>query len=32
MRVPYEWLKDYVEVALPPEELAERLTHGWPGG
>ena len=26
MRIPYEWLKEYVDVALPPEELAERLT------
>ncbi|MGI9861854.1 phenylalanine--tRNA ligase subunit beta [Moorella naiadis] len=26
MRVPYKWLKQYVEVDLPPEELAERLT------
>ncbi len=41
MRVPYEWLKEYVEVDLPPEELAERLTmaglevdrveYPWPG-
>jgi phenylalanyl-tRNA synthetase beta chain len=41
MRVPYNWLKDYVDVELPPEELADRLTHvgleverveyPWPG-
>jgi phenylalanyl-tRNA synthetase beta chain len=41
MRVPYEWLKDYVDIALSPEELANRLTmaglevdsveYGWPG-
>jgi phenylalanyl-tRNA synthetase beta chain len=26
MRVPLSWLKDYVELLLPVEELAERLT------
>ena len=26
MKVSYNWLKDYVEIVLPPEELAERLT------
>jgi phenylalanyl-tRNA synthetase beta chain len=26
MKVPLEWLKDFVEVRLRPEELAERLT------
>lgn len=41
MRIPYEWLKAYVEIDLPPEELAERLTmaglevdrveYPWPG-
>lgn len=41
MRVPYTWLKDYVDISLPPEELAERLTmaglevdrveYPWPG-
>ncbi len=41
MRVPYEWLKQYVDVEMPPEELAERLTmaglevdrveYPWPG-
>jgi phenylalanyl-tRNA synthetase beta chain len=41
MRIPYEWLKEYVEVRLSPEGLAEALTlHGlevdrveypWPG-
>lgn len=41
MRVPYSWLKDYVDVDLPVEELAHRLTmaglevdrvdYGWPG-
>jgi len=41
MRVPYEWLKEYVEVRLSPEDLADELTlHGlevdrveypWPG-
>jgi phenylalanyl-tRNA synthetase beta chain len=41
MRIPYEWLKDYVDVELSPEELAQRLTmaglevehveYPWPG-
>src|SRR5690242_9280371 len=41
MRVPYNWLKDYVDITLSPEELAERLTmaglevdrveYPWPG-
>ena len=41
MRVPYTWLKDYVDITLSPEELAERLTmaglevdrveYPWPG-
>jgi len=41
MRIPYEWLKDYVDMTLAPEELAHELTmHGlevehveypWPG-
>jgi phenylalanyl-tRNA synthetase beta chain len=41
MRVPYEWLKQYVDIDLPPDELAERLTmaglevdrveYPWPG-
>ena len=41
MRIPYEWLKEYVEVRLSPEDLADALTlHGlevdrveypWPG-
>jgi len=26
MKVPYNWLKDYVKIELSPEELAERLT------
>jgi phenylalanyl-tRNA synthetase beta chain len=26
MKVPLNWLKDYVDVTLPPPELAERLT------
>jgi phenylalanyl-tRNA synthetase beta chain len=26
MKVPLNWLKDYVDVVLPPAELAERLT------
>ena len=26
MRIPYKWLREYVAVDLPPEELAERLT------
>jgi phenylalanyl-tRNA synthetase beta chain len=26
MRIPYSWLKNYVDIDLPPEELAERLT------
>jgi phenylalanyl-tRNA synthetase beta chain len=26
MKIPFEWLKDLVEVKLRPEELAERLT------
>ena len=41
MRAPYSWLKDYVDIDLSPEELANRLTmaglevdrvdYGWPG-
>ncbi|MGZ3584098.1 MAG: phenylalanine--tRNA ligase subunit beta [Ktedonobacterales bacterium] len=41
MRAPYSWLKDYVDINLSPEELANRLTlaglevdrvdYGWPG-
>jgi phenylalanyl-tRNA synthetase beta chain len=41
MRVPYTWLKDYVDIDLDPEELAQRLTmaglevdrvdYPWPG-
>jgi phenylalanyl-tRNA synthetase beta chain len=41
MRIPYNWLKDYVDVELGPEELADRLTaagleverveYPWPG-
>ncbi len=41
MRVPYTWLKEYVDVDLDPEELAQRLTmagleverveYPWPG-
>jgi len=26
MRVPYQWLKDFVPVVLPPQELAKKLT------
>src|SRR6185295_2778533 len=26
MKVPLSWLRDYVEVDLPPKELAHRLT------
>lgn len=26
MRVPYSWLKDYVDIDMPIEDLAERLT------
>ena len=26
MRVPISWLKDYVDIAVELEELAERLT------
>ncbi len=26
MRVPLSWLREFVEITLPPEELAERLT------
>lgn len=26
MRVPLSWLKDYVDIPIPPAELAERLT------
>ncbi|MCL5111017.1 MAG: phenylalanine--tRNA ligase subunit beta [Chloroflexi bacterium] len=26
MRVPLKWLRDYVDVTLPPDELAHRLT------
>ncbi|MBF6591090.1 MAG: phenylalanine--tRNA ligase subunit beta [Ktedonobacterales bacterium] len=41
MRIPYSWLKDYVDVELEPAALAERLTmaglevdrveYPWPG-
>jgi phenylalanyl-tRNA synthetase beta chain len=41
MKAPYAWLKDYVDITLSPEELAERLTltglevdrveYPWPG-
>src|SRR5579859_1376001 len=41
MKVPYSWLKEYVDVTLDPEELANRLTmaglevdrveYPWPG-
>jgi phenylalanyl-tRNA synthetase beta chain len=41
MKVPYSWLKEYVNIALSPEELANRLTmaglevdrveYSWPG-
>jgi phenylalanyl-tRNA synthetase beta chain len=41
MRVPYSWLKEYVDIKLSPEELAEHLTmaglevdrveYPWPG-
>lgn len=27
MKISLEWLRDYVDVALPPEALADRLTH-----
>ena len=26
MRVPYEWLREVVDIAAPPEEVADRLT------
>jgi phenylalanyl-tRNA synthetase beta chain len=26
MRVPIEWLKDFVQVDMSPDDLAERLT------
>lgn len=26
MRIPYKWLKQYVDIDLPPEKLAEKLT------
>ena len=26
MRVPLSWLRDYVDIDLTPEQLAERLT------
>jgi len=26
MKVPLKWLKEYVDITLPPTELAERLT------
>ncbi len=35
MKVPLRWLKEYVDISLPPAELAERLTmagtevKGW---
>ncbi|MBI2264094.1 MAG: phenylalanine--tRNA ligase subunit beta [Armatimonadetes bacterium] len=28
MRVPFSWLKDYVEINISPENLAEKLTMG----
>src|SRR5512142_3047122 len=28
MRVPLSWLRDYVEITISPEELAEKLTLG----
>src|SRR5579872_2948065 len=41
MKVPYSWLKDYVDISLSPDELADRLTmvglevdrveYPWPG-
>ncbi len=41
MRIPYEWLKEYVDIELSPEDLAHRLTmaglevdrveYPWPG-
>jgi phenylalanyl-tRNA synthetase beta chain len=41
MRVPYSWLREYVDIELSPDELAERLTmvglevdrveYPWPG-
>jgi len=41
MKAPYSWLKEYVDITLSPEELAERLTlaglevdrveYPWPG-
>ncbi|HPU01411.1 MAG: phenylalanine--tRNA ligase subunit beta [Firmicutes bacterium] len=27
MRIPYSWLKEYIDLGLSPEELAEQLTH-----
>ncbi|HHX75618.1 MAG TPA: phenylalanine--tRNA ligase subunit beta, partial [Firmicutes bacterium] len=27
MRVPYTWLKDFIELEMPASELAELLTH-----
>lgn len=27
MRIPYNWLKEYIDLELSPEELAESLTH-----
>lgn len=27
MRIVYSWLKDYIDLELSPEQLAERLTH-----
>ena len=26
MKVPYNWLREYVDIPYPPEELARRLT------
>lgn len=26
LRVPYKWLQQYVDVTLPPAELADKLT------
>ncbi len=32
MKVPISWLKDYVDITVPLEDLAERLTLAGSGG
>ena len=28
MLIPFSWLSEYVDITLPPDELAHRLTMG----